>query len=69
MIGEVNFNGVFVPTVLIVAVVAALLLTVLRRLLARIGFYRIVWHGPLVNVALYILILAAITAGLRRWMS
>jgi protein AaeX len=54
---------------MISAIVAALLLAILRRLLARIGFYRIVWHGPLVNVALYILILAAITAGLQRWMS
>jgi hypothetical protein len=69
MIGEINIDGVFVPAVMISAIVAALLLAILRRLLARIGFYRIVWHGPLVNVALYILILAAITAGLQRWMS
>jgi hypothetical protein len=51
------------------AIAAAILMSLLRRLLARIGFYRIVWHGPLVNVALYILILAAITAGVQRWMS
>jgi hypothetical protein len=69
MIGDINIDGVFVPAVMISAIVAALLLAILRRLLARIGFYRIVWHGPLVNVALYILILAAITAGLQRWMS
>jgi ABC-type uncharacterized transport system fused permease/ATPase subunit len=69
MMGEVNINGVFVPTVLIYAIAAAVLLTILRRFLTRIGFYRIVWHGPLVNVALYILILAAITAGLQRCMS
>jgi hypothetical protein len=69
MIGEVNIDGVFVPVLLIYAVAAALLLSLLRRFLARIGFYRIVWHGPLVNVALYVLILAAITAGLQRWMS
>ena len=69
MIGDFNFNGVFVPTLIIYAVVAALLTSLLRRVLARIGFYRFVWHGPLVNVALYVLILAAITAGLQRWMS
>ncbi len=68
MIGDININGVFVPAVMISAIIAALLAGILRRLLARIGFYRIVWHGPLVNVALYILILAAITASVQRWM-
>jgi hypothetical protein len=69
MIQDVSFDGVFVPTLMLYAVAAAILMSLLRRLLARIGFYRIVWHGPLVNVALYILILAAITAGVQRWMS
>lgn len=69
MIGEINIDGVFVPPLIIYAVIAALLLSILRRFLTRVGFYRIVWHGPLVNVALYVLILAAITAGVQRWMS
>jgi Protein of unknown function (DUF1656) len=68
MIGDININGVFVPAVMISAIIAALLMSILRWLLVRIGFYRIVWHGPLVNVALFILILAAITAGVQRWM-
>ncbi len=69
MISDISISGVFVPTLMIYAVVAALLLSLLRRVLARLGFYRVVWHGPLVNVALYVLILAAITAGFQRWMS
>ena len=38
-----------------------------RAVLGRIGFYRLVWHRPLVDLSLYVLILAAIVAYLPRW--
>jgi hypothetical protein len=69
MIGEINLDGVYVPTLLVCATLAVVVHGVLRRLLTRIGFYRAVWHGPLVNLALLVIILAAVTAGFQRWMS
>jgi len=69
MIGEIDVYGVFVPTLLVCSVVALAALGVLRRVLARIGAYRLLWHRPLVNLSLFVIILAAVTASLQRWMS
>jgi len=69
MIGEIDLYGVFVPTLLVCGLVAVAMLGLLRRVLTRIGVYRVVWHAPLVNLALFVIILAAVTAGFQRWMS
>lgn len=69
MIGEIDLYGVFVPTLLVCGLVAVATLGLLRRVLTRIGVYRVVWHAPLVNLALFVIILAAVTAGFQRWMS
>ena len=69
MIGDIDLNGVFVPALLVSGVAALAVLGVLRRVLSRIGVYRLVWHEPLVDFALFVIILAAVNAGLQRWMS
>lgn len=69
MIGEMDLYGVFVPTLLVCSAIALLLLGMVRRLLGRFGFYRLVWHEYLSNLALFVIILAVVTAGLQRWMS
>jgi hypothetical protein len=66
MRGEIDLFGVYVPPLLFIAVFAWLLLVVLSRLLNRIGAYRIVWHRPLFNVALYVIVLAGCVFGLAR---
>jgi hypothetical protein len=67
MIGEIDVYGVFVP-VLLVWVLTGLLLTAgLRRVLARAGFYRLVWHRPLVDLSLLVIVTAAVAATLPRW--
>ncbi len=43
MIGEFAVAGVFVPAVLIWALVAMAIGAVARRVLRLIGFYRLVW--------------------------
>ncbi len=59
MIGEVDLYGVFVPT-LSLAMLAAFLMSIpLRRALQAIGFYHLVWHRPLFDLALYIILLGA----------
>ncbi|AJE97334.1 DUF1656 domain-containing protein [Pandoraea apista] len=62
MSGEIDIYGVFVPTLLVLMVVAFVLTGVLRFVLARIGFYKLVWHRSLFNLAVYIIALGGIVA-------
>jgi hypothetical protein len=57
---ELDIYGVFIPTLALLALVAFLLSTVLRRLLDRVGFYNLVWHRPLFDLALLVCILAGL---------
>lgn len=57
MNGHFDLYGVFLPTLLVLLLVAYVVKSLLRVLLTRLGFYRFVWHPPLFNLALYILIL------------
>jgi hypothetical protein len=38
----------------------------LRRLLARAGFYRLVWHRPLFDFALYVILVGGVAVLLSR---
>ena len=68
MYGEFNLYGVFIPTLLLMMLLAYLLASGLQLLLARAGVYRHVWHPPLFNLAVYVLLLGglfALVQGLR----
>lgn len=55
---EINLGGgVLVPAFVLWAAIAFALSLLLRRLLAAIGFYRLVWHRALFDLALTILLL------------
>ncbi|EON12344.1 MULTISPECIES: DUF1656 domain-containing protein [Pandoraea] len=62
MSGEIDIYGVFVPTLLALMIVAFVLTGALRFMLARIGFYKLVWHRSLFNLAVYIIALGGIVA-------
>jgi hypothetical protein len=68
MIGEFDVYGVFVPVLLVWALIALALTAVLRRCLAVIGFYRLVWHRALVDLSLFVLLLAAVASVMTSWM-
>jgi len=57
MIGELDIYGAYVPWLLMLGLLSWLLNGLLQRLLASLGAYRLVWHPPLFNLALYVLIL------------
>jgi hypothetical protein len=57
MIGEAVFDGVFIPYLLLLTVVAFLALLPIRWLLRRTHFYRFVWHAGLFDTALFMVIL------------
>ena len=60
MIGEFNLGGVFVSSVLVSALIALAAAFVVRRLLARLGAYRFVWHPALFDTALFVILWAAV---------
>jgi protein AaeX len=62
VIKEINLDGVFLPPLLGYLVGTAVAWYILRYLLARIGAYRFVWHPPLFNAALYLVLLSAFVA-------
>jgi hypothetical protein len=67
MIGEFDIYGVFVPVLLVWALVALSLTGVLRTVLARVGFYRLVWHRPLVDLSLFVIVLLIVANILPYW--
>ena len=69
MSGEIDVYGVFIPS-LLVWVMASLSVTAgLRRLLRWLGFYRLVWHRPLFDLALLIIVLGGVVAFSMHWIA
>ncbi len=62
MIGEFEFGGVFIPSLLIWGILAIAISIFLRRVLIIVGFYRLVWHRGLFDLALIIVLWGSVTA-------
>lgn len=60
MIGEIDILGVFVPSVLVLMLIAYLINIGIRMVLTRIGFYRLVWHRSIFDLSIYVLVLGVI---------
>jgi hypothetical protein len=58
MIKEINILGVYLPPLIGYLAGAALAWYALRYVLGRFGLYRYVWHPPLFNGALYVILLS-----------
>jgi hypothetical protein len=57
---ELDIYGVFIPTLALLGLIAYVFSALIRRLLERIGFYTLVWHRPLFDMALLVCILAGL---------
>lgn len=66
LLKEVSVAGVYISPLLAYALIAGLLWAALRAGLGLIGAYRLIWHPPLFNSALYIMVLAGVAALLHR---
>ncbi|GFE72923.1 MULTISPECIES: DUF1656 domain-containing protein [Novosphingobium] len=64
MRGEVSIDGVFLPTLLVLAIIASVITLALMRIANLIGFYRLFAYRAMVDLCLYILVL-----GLLVWAS
>jgi protein AaeX len=62
MIKEIDIGGVYLPPLLGYLAGAALAWYVLRFLFEQFGVYRFVWHPPLFNTALYVILLSGFVA-------
>ncbi len=60
MTGELNIDGVFLSSVLVSAVIALAASFLLRRVLSKVGAYRLVWHPALFDTALFVILWAAV---------
>jgi hypothetical protein len=60
MIGEISVDGVYIPALLVLVCAAVIFTGLLSRLLSIIGFYRLVVYRPVTDIALFLLVLAAI---------
>jgi hypothetical protein len=70
MTGEVALGGVYVPTLLLLALVALVLSSLLARLIAAFGLYRFLPYRAAVDLSLFILLLGGLallvpTLGIR----
>jgi GH15 family glucan-1,4-alpha-glucosidase len=66
MNGEINILGAFVPALLIYAALAFGLKEIVCRLLLRLGAYQFVWHRPLFDSALFVLLLGGVVLAAHR---
>jgi len=55
---EIGVFGALTPSLLLYFLAAIPLFLVIDRLAAALGFYRIVWHPPLVRLAIFVCLFA-----------
>jgi len=67
MIGEVSLYGLFLPPLLLLALAALFVTGMLKLVLAKTRFYRVVWHPALFDFSLFILVLGALAYFTRHW--
>ncbi|HEX9464003.1 MAG TPA: DUF1656 domain-containing protein [Alphaproteobacteria bacterium] len=67
MIGEVSIGGVYIPSLLLFGCGAVILTGLLSRVLSLVGFYRLVTYRPITDIALFLLVLAAIVWLTESW--
>jgi hypothetical protein len=60
MIGEVSLYGIYVPPLLLLMLPALLISRLLGFVLARAGFYRLVWHPALFDLSLFVIVLGSL---------
>jgi hypothetical protein len=68
MITDLNLVGVYVAPFVPMAIASALITLALLRVADRFGIARHVWHPPLFNSAVYVIVLSIVVIGsVERW--
>ena len=66
MIREIDLFGVYLSPMVGWVAAATVVWLALRLVLRHLGAYRLVWHPPLFDAALFVLVLAGIVAAVWR---
>jgi len=66
MIGEIDLFGVYLPPLLVWALIAQALGIGVRRLMAAAGLYRYVWHRPLFDFSVLIILTGLVSLVMNR---
>jgi len=61
MIGEINVYGVLLPPLLVWLAGGVAVSAILRAGLSRVGFYRFVWHRPLFDFLILVILTGVIS--------
>jgi hypothetical protein len=67
MTGEVSLYGLYVPTLLLLALAALVVSRLVGGLLARLGLYRFVWHPALFDLSLFVIVLGSLSFFASNW--
>ena len=67
MIGEVSIYGLYVPPLLLLTLAALVVARLVSLVLAKTGFYRVVWHPALFDFSLFVIVLGALAYSTRNW--
>ncbi|MCO6417324.1 DUF1656 domain-containing protein [Siccirubricoccus sp. KC 17139] len=59
---ELDIYGIYMPGLFGLMLAAYALLRAVQRVAERAGLYALVWHRPLFDLALYVLILGAVSS-------
>ncbi len=62
MIHELDIYGVLIPPILAWTAIALAAAGLLRLAMGRLRVYRFVWHKPLFDLALFVIVLAVVAA-------
>ena len=68
MTAELNLYGVFVPALFLWMLLALGIVLILRRALVTSNGYALIWHRPLFDIALYVIVLGVVVY-LSKWFS
>ena len=60
MLREISLFGAGVPSLLLYFVAAVVLFLLLDQVAKSLGFYRLVWHPPLVRLALFVCLFSSL---------
>jgi hypothetical protein len=66
MIGEVDLFGVLLPPLLVWLAIALVLSTGVRRILSWTGAYNYIWHRPLFDFALLVIVTGLVSQVMMR---
>jgi len=66
---ELDLFGVIVPSLLLWCVIAYVLARIARKIIARTGLYRHVWHTALFDFAIYVCLVASLVFAAKEFVS